>query len=205
MLSVSSNKLSSIARDCDTHIFLPLERELCPFDLAPVTSTAIQMIFGDICAAAIMKAKSLAFEPFAVHSTGGFDKLKLTVRDIMKPISVLPLCGTDSEVIQVLPEMSSKGFGCVLVCGDDLRLHGTFTDGDLRRHLATAGSSTLHMQIKQLASNNPRIITIDGTAEEALKQMEQPTVVSFVPVVTDMNTMTLAGLVSMNMLVSGVD
>ena len=55
------------------------------------------------------------------------------------------------------------------------------------------------------ASKNPRIITIDGTAEEALKQMEQPTVVSFVPVVTDMTTMTLAGLVTMNMLISSVD
>ena len=56
---MSSNAKSKLAEQCEMHIMLPLERELCPFDLAPVTSTAIQMLFGDTCAVAIMQAKSL--------------------------------------------------------------------------------------------------------------------------------------------------
>ena len=57
VVGVTSDKRSALANDADTHVTLPLERELCPFDLAPVTSCAIQMLFGDTCAVAAMRAR----------------------------------------------------------------------------------------------------------------------------------------------------
>jgi len=95
------------------HVFLPLERELCPFDLAPVTSTAIQMLFGDTCSVVIMQAKALTMDEYAMnHPAGRIGKrLILNVRDVMKPLKGLPLCAADDVLIDVLVELSSKGSG----------------------------------------------------------------------------------------------
>lgn len=67
----SSLKNSDFREKCDMHVHLPLERELCPFDLAPVTSTAIQMLFGDTVAIALMQAKNLTREQYALNHPGG--------------------------------------------------------------------------------------------------------------------------------------
>ena len=62
LVSVTSVAGSALEGLCDLAVHLPLERELCPFDLAPVTSTAIQMLFGDTIAIALMQARSQGFE-----------------------------------------------------------------------------------------------------------------------------------------------
>ena len=148
---MSSNRESKLAEQCDSHIFLPLERELCPFDLAPVTSTALQMIFGDVCAVAIMEAKALTAGQFHANTpTSRMDRNNLTVRDLMRPISELAVCDPERKLMDVLPEMSSKGHGCVLVCGREQQLAGVFTDGDLRRRLALDGYSVLHKSISTI-------------------------------------------------------
>lgn len=66
--SVEGNALSGL---CDMNVHLPLERELCPFDLAPVTSTAIQMVFGDTVAIALMEARNLSKEEYAANHPAG--------------------------------------------------------------------------------------------------------------------------------------
>ena len=83
LVGVSSFQDSTLAKLCDMHVHLPLERELCPFDLAAVTSTAIQMLFGDTVAIALMKAKNLTREQYALnHPAGRIGKrLILTVFD----------------------------------------------------------------------------------------------------------------------------
>ena len=85
IMGVSSNKQGALAKVADTHVLLPLERELCPFDLAPVTSTAIQMIFGDTCAVAVMRARNLTRAQFSVNHPAGREgkRLLLGVRDVM--------------------------------------------------------------------------------------------------------------------------
>ena len=71
LVGVSSFKNSNFKDSCDMHVYLPLERELCPFDLAPVTSTAIQMLFGDTVAIALMQAKNLTREQYALNHPAG--------------------------------------------------------------------------------------------------------------------------------------
>ena len=137
LVGVSSNAKSKLAKETDMHVMLPLERELCPFDLAPVTSTAIQMLFGDTCAVAIMQAKSLTMDQYAMnHPAGRIGKrLILSVKDVMKPLSGLPLAKPDEKLVDALVELSSKGQGCLLIVDDANTLLGVFTDGDLRRSL----------------------------------------------------------------------
>lgn len=80
LVGVSSFTESPLAKLCDMHVYLPLERELCPFDLAPVTSTAIQMLFGDTVAIALMQAKNLTREEYALNHPAGRIGKRLILR-----------------------------------------------------------------------------------------------------------------------------
>lgn len=71
LISVTSSEENLLKRCCDMNVYLPLERELCPFDLAPVTSTAIQMVFGDTVAIALMGARNLSKEAYAANHPAG--------------------------------------------------------------------------------------------------------------------------------------
>lgn len=202
LVGVSSNQKSKLAELCEMHVYLPLERELCPFDLAPVTSTAIQMLFGDTCAVAVMQAKALTMDEYAMnHPAGRIGKrLILHVQDVMKPLAGLPLCGPEDKLVNVLVELSSKGCGCVLIVDGSMKLLGTFTDGDLRRKLSEHGGSVLQMSMMEIMSNTPKITTSETKAFEAMRLMENK--VSFLPVVQDAKSMTLTGLVTLHGLVN---
>lgn len=80
LVGVSSFQESKLAKICDMHVYLPLERELCPFDLAPVTSTAIQMLFGDTVAIALMQQKNLTREEYALNHPAGRIGKRLILR-----------------------------------------------------------------------------------------------------------------------------
>lgn len=80
LVGVTSLNFSILANLCDMHVFLPIERELCPFNLAPVTSTAIQMLFGDTVAIALMHAKNLTKEEYALNHPAGQIGKRLTLR-----------------------------------------------------------------------------------------------------------------------------
>ena len=96
------------------------------------------------------------------HPAGRIGKrLILNVKDVMKPVTGLPLCGPEDKLVNVLVELSSKGCGCVLVVDGDLKLVGTFTDGDLRRKLSEHGGSVLQKTMAELMSNTPRVTTED--------------------------------------------
>ncbi|XRA96145.1 arabinose 5-phosphate isomerase [Pycnococcus provasolii] len=201
LIGVSSVKGSKLDVACDMHVHLPLERELCPFDLAPVTSTAIQMLFGDTVAIALMKERNLTQEEYAKnHPAGRIGKrLLLKVSDVMNAKD-LPFVKKDVKVIDSLVELSSKGAGCVLVVGENNVLEGTFTDGDLRRALQSKGSSVLEQPLEMVATKTPRTINEDAMAVEAMKSMEEPTKVTFLPVVNDSKQVT--GIITLHGLVT---
>ena len=71
LVGITCLKSSNLGKICDLHVCLPLERELCPFDLAPVTSTTIQMLFGDTVAIALMQAKNMTKEQYALNHPAG--------------------------------------------------------------------------------------------------------------------------------------
>src|SRR5689334_16937508 len=79
LLSVVSNVESRLARECDHCVHLPFEKELCPFDLAPTTSTAIQLLFGDLLAVALMRAKKFDISHYALNHPSGALGKKMTV------------------------------------------------------------------------------------------------------------------------------
>ncbi|KAK7245359.1 hypothetical protein RIF29_40199 [Crotalaria pallida] len=203
LVAVVSTEGSALAAVCDLTVVLPLERELCPFNLAPVTSTAIQMVFGDTVAIALMGARNLSKEEYAGnHPAGKIGKsLIFKVKDVMKKEDELPICRESDLIMDQLVELTSKGCGCLLVVDDNHRLIGTFTDGDLRRTLKASGDAIFKLTVGEMCNRKPRIIGPDAMAVEAMKKMEAPpSPVQFLPVINDdcilIGIVTLHGLVS---------
>eukprot|EP00873_Tetraselmis_striata_P013855 jgi/Tetstr1/434119/TSEL_023263.t1 len=201
LVSVASIKGCKMDLMCDMSITLPLERELCPFDLAPVTSTAIQMLFGDTVAIALMQAHHLTQDQYAMnHPAGRIGKrLILRVQDCMLSGDKVPRVSPDMKVVDTLVELSGKGCGCVLVLDAENNLLGTFTDGDLRRALQAQGADMLEMPIAQVMNTAPSTILVSEKAVDAMSAMEHPRKITFLPVVDSDDKLT--GLVTLHGLV----
>lgn len=203
LISVTSTEDNLLRAVCDLNVHLPLERELCPFDLAPVTSTTIQMVFGDTVAVALMGARNLTRDEYAAnHPAGRIGKsLIFKVKDVMKKQDELPVCKEGDLIMDQLMELTSKGCGCLLVIDDKYRLIGTFTDGDLRRTLKASGEGIFKLTVGQMCNRNPRTISSNVMAVDAMRRMEAPpSPVQFLPVLDDQNV--LIGIVTLHGLVS---
>lgn len=203
LISVTSVPKNALANACDMNVHLPLERELCPFDLAPVTSTAIQMVFGDTVAIALMGARNLTTDQYAAnHPAGRIGKsLIFKVKDVMKKQDELPVCKEGDLIMEQLVELTRKGCGCLLVIDEEYHLLGTFTDGDLRRTLKASGEAIFKLTVGEMCNRKPRTIGPDAMAVEAMQKMESPpSAVQFLPVIDRQNT--LIGIVTLHGLVS---
>ena len=166
IISIICSQQSALSVKSDVVIYLPLQRELCAFNLAPVTSTAVQLIFGDTVTAAVMRKLNVTLESYALnHPAGSIGrKLLLTVRDVMRTGKDLPRISSDSNINDAVLELMRTGFGCALVTQGDF-LQGVFTDGDLRRHIAN-GTLDLHGPMENY---NSRPLYID---DENMKLVE---------------------------------
>lgn len=174
-VAVVSHSHSRLAKQSDFFISLPVEKELCPFNLAPTTSTAIQLLFGDCIAIALMEKKKVSLKQIAQNHPGGLigRRISLKVADLMIPGDQVPFCRKSDLLIEVLHELSAKGCGCLLVVDSAQKLLGIFTDGDLRRALEKKGKQALEMQIGHLMSHSPKSTTPQILAMEAFQTMEK--------------------------------
>ncbi|MBN4067113.1 KpsF/GutQ family sugar-phosphate isomerase [Simkania negevensis] len=189
LVAIVCNKESRLCRACDFVVELPVERELCPFDLAPTTSAAVQMIFGDIIAVALMKAKSFSIEEYASnHPAGSIGKrATLKVKDLMLCGEDVPLCRPHDLLVDVLVELSNKRCGCLVVADENKAMKGIFTDGDLRRALQAKGATIMDATLEELMLKTPRSIAPDVLAWHAMKKMEedQKHPITVLPVIDD--------------------
>lgn len=166
---------SKLAKMADLTMILPVFREICPHDLAPTTSTAAQLIFGDCLAAALMRAKRFSVTDFAAnHPAGSLGrKISFQVGDLMLKGAALPRCRPDNILLEVLHELSTKRCGCLLIADDEDRLCGIFTDGDLRRSIELKGPEALTQPLSKLMTPLPKCISPDKLAFEAVQKMEE--------------------------------
>lgn len=147
-----SNLHSKLFHRCNYAIHLPVDKELCPFDLAPTTSTAVQLIFGDVLAMALMKAKKFSLEEYAQNHPAGSigKKIMLKVEDLMLVGSKVPTCQTEDILSDAILELTEKQCGCVLVIDQNFCLQGVFTDGDLRRAFTQDSKGVLERKMGEL-------------------------------------------------------
>lgn len=167
---------SKLAKIVDQSLVLPLQRELCPFDLSPTTSATLQMIFGDILSVCLMHAKGFTKTHYAENHPGGAigKRILLKVSDLMLQGEALPICQLRDKLSEVLVSpFSEKRCGCLLVVDNCKKLLGIFTDGDLRRALLKEGEKVFHMSMGSLMNPSPRTTVSDQLAIDALKLMER--------------------------------
>ncbi len=174
MTALVSKKSSRLAKACDREIYLPIERELCPYNIIPTTSTEVQLIFGDILAIALMQRKKLSLDEFSHnHPAGSIGKnLSLKVEDLMLKGEMLPISHPSQKLSNVLEIFTEKRCGCLLITDEENHLLGIFTDGDLRRALQEHGSKILDLQLKDLKRTTPKVILSKKMAWEAMQLME---------------------------------
>jgi arabinose-5-phosphate isomerase len=205
--AIVSSKKNRLVSGCDDFLLLPVEKEICPFNLSPTISATVQMIFGDILAVALMQRKKFSLEEYALnHPAGKIGKRSsLKVKELMIRGNQLPQCSLEATLGAILSELSDKKCGCVLVVDQEKKLQGIFTDGDLRRALQQRGEKALQACIEEVMTKNPRTIFSERLAFEALQLMEsdQKHPITALPVV-DSNS-CISGLIKLHDLIqSGV-
>lgn len=166
---------STIGRDADVALVLPPAEEGCPNGLAPTTSTTMQMAMGDALAVALLERRGFGPEDFRVFHPGGKLGARLQrVSDIMHGPEEVPLAPPGLPMAEGLVAMTAKHFGCLGIAGDDGRLVGVITDGDLRRALRSGlGDGLLARPVSDVMTIRPRTIRPEVLAVEALRIMNE--------------------------------
>ena len=174
LVALVCEERSTLGRGCDLEMVLPIEKEICPFNLMPTTSAAVMMIFGDIIATALMKERELKIEEYRLnHPAGRIGKrMTMRVQDLMLQGDRIPTVGPYDRVMDILVELSNKQCGCVVVVDQKGAMLGIFTDGDLRRTLQKHGEGALRLRLEDVMTVSPRSTTPDRLAFEAMKLME---------------------------------
>ena len=173
LIAMTGNRDSTLARAADVNLDVSVKREACPLNLAPTASTTAALIMGDALAVALLEARGFRAEDFAFSHPGGAlgRRLLLRVDDIMHTGPEIPRVVPGTLLSAALLEMTRKGLGTTAVCGQDGRILGIFTDGDLRRTL-DAGIDVHATTIDRVMTPNGRTIARGALAAEALAMME---------------------------------
>lgn len=175
VIAISGDPHSPLALGADIFLDASIEREAEPLQLAPTSSTTLQLAIGDALGAMVTLLRGLKREDFALfHPAGTLGKtLLLRVGDVMNNSGSLPVVSRDTLVKDALFEITSKNYGATAVTDDDGLLAGIFTDGDLRRLIAKEGIECLDMRVGDVMTTSPRTIDPDALAAEALRIMEK--------------------------------
>jgi arabinose-5-phosphate isomerase len=183
LITMTGNPDSVLARAADVNLDTRVQKEACPMDLAPTSSTTVTLVAGDALAIALLEARGFTAEDFAFsHPAGALGrKLLLKVDDIMHAGKELPAVKIGTRLDAALLEVSTKGLGMTTVLAEDGRLVGVFTDGDLRR--ALDNEIDIHgTAIETVMSTEPVTIDKEILAAEALHIMEEGDITGLVAV-----------------------
>lgn len=179
LIGMYSNDQSFLAKNSDYTLFTPIEREACPNNLAPTTSTTAQLAMGDALAVALMEQRGFTSRDFARYHPGGAlgKKLYTKVSDLLGDTSN-PQVNKDASVREVIMEISSKRLGATAVTNGN-ELLGIITDGDLRRMLEK-NHDISQATASDIMSQSPKTIQQDTLAVEAFGLMESNSITTLV-------------------------
>ena len=170
VIGVAARRDSLVMENADIKLCLPAIREACPANVAPTTSTTVQLALGDAMAMALMEMRGFSRDRMKLLHPGGSLGLRLTpVTEIMHGPARMPLVGDDDPMREVIVTMTSVGFGIAGVIDKAGRLIGVITDGDIRRHFDELSAATAG----EVMSPNPKTVTSDTLAEEALQFLNE--------------------------------
>jgi len=172
---------SPVAEKSDVVIDVSVDEEACPYNLIPTSSTTAALVMGDALAIALLEERRFSSEDFALLHPGGHlgRKLILKVSDIMHTGDQIPVVSQETDMKEVILEMTSKRLGTTTVVNEEGKLVGIFTDGDLRR-LVERTDEIFSLKAKQVMTRNPKTIDGDELAAKALNLMESYSITSLI-------------------------
>lgn len=170
VISITGAARSTLARHSDVVLLCRVPREACPFNLAPTTSTTAMLALGDALAITLMEARGFKKPQFArYHPAGSIGRaLLLRVADVMRTGERSPVLAGTATVRDALLAMTRAKSGCVAIATPRGRLAGVFTDGDLRRRMAS-DPDILTRRLASVMTRSPICIRDDALAAEAIR------------------------------------
>ena len=175
LIAVTGSLSSPLAEFADIVINAHVDNEGDPLQLAPMSSTTLELVLGDALATMVTLLRGVRREDFAQFHPGGAlgRKLLTRVRDVMATGDNLPAVSEKVTVKEALFVITGKGYGAACILDDEGNLTGIFTDGDLRRLMEKAGNDAFTTKITDAMTHNPKTISPDALATEAVRIMER--------------------------------
>lgn len=177
LISLCGTIESDLYEKSDIPLNCSVEREACPNNLVPTSSSTAALVMGDALAVALLKARNFTPEDFAAFHPGGSIGMRLMkkISEIHHTGDALPLVKPDASMRQILIVMTSKRLGCVLMKDDNGKLSGIFTDGDLRR-VNEKYDDFSDLTADMIMIKNPKAINVDAVIDRALGIMEEKSI-----------------------------
>jgi len=188
IVAITGDVGSTLASRSDVVIDAGVGREACPMDLVPTASTTAALALGDALAVAVLTEKEIDRDAFAsFHPAGSLGRrLLLRVRDVMHGGDALPVVPVGAQMKDAIVEIAGKRLGMTTVVGDDGRLVGIVTDGDLKR-IIMKRADVLSAPVDEVMSPSPRTIGEGELVADALEKMEtnEPGPITSLVIVSD--------------------
>jgi arabinose-5-phosphate isomerase len=193
LIALTGAPNSSLAKLADAHLDTSVEKEACPLNLAPTTSTTAALAMGDALAVALLDARGFQAEDFQRSHPGGRlgRKQLMHVSEVMRNFDETPKIAISASLQDALLEMTAKRMGMVITLDGKNKVAGIFTDGDLRR-LLEKSTNLDGLTLEKAITSAPRTIPPELLAEEAIEMMEKHRINHLV--VTDPNGALLGAL-----------
>ena len=178
IIALTGNPKSFLAIKSDFILDVSVEKEACPNNLAPTSSTTAQLVMGDAIAVSLLACKDFTEEDFARFHPGGIlgKRLNIKVQDLISDYT--PKVNPNASINEVIIEISQNRLGVTAVLNDK-KLAGIITDGDLRRMLENEKDIS-SLCAKDIMSCDPKIIKPEDLAYNALKEMEQNSITQLI-------------------------
>jgi arabinose-5-phosphate isomerase len=174
LIALTGAPNSSLAKLADAHLDTSVEKEACPLNLAPTTSTTAALAMGDALAVALLDARGFQAEDFQRSHPGGRlgRKQLMHVSEVMRSLDETPKIAISASLQDALLEMTAKRMGMVVTLDKSNKVAGIFTDGDLRR-LLEKSTNLDGLTLEKAITAAPRTIPPELLAEEAIEMMEK--------------------------------
>jgi arabinose-5-phosphate isomerase len=169
LIALTAQADSTLGKAADVALILPQAREACPHNLAPTTSSVMQLALGDALAIALLESRGFSERDFHIlHPGGRLGAMLKFVRDVMRTGEAMPICTSGQRVSEAIIEMSAKGIGCVGIVDKNRTLVGIITDGDVRRHMKPG---LTEMAVDEVMTRSPKRCRPDQLVSEIIEAL----------------------------------
>ena len=175
MAAFTGNRNSTMAGYCDLVIYTGVEKEACPFNMAPTCSTTAQLAMGDALAVVLIHKKNFQKSDFMRSHPGGAlgKRLNCQIKEVMFNLDKTPYISMGDTMANAIAVMDRHRLGAVMVVNADDQLTGIITDGDIRHWVADGGSDPTASGVESIMTRTPHSLNSDVYLYEALNIMEK--------------------------------